>query len=139
MRKSLLLTPMVGGVNKYVLATPEIPGNLLGVIPATMGLVSPAVGSVEPTLSGLSATGYTQVIEDSTGAVFKADSAVWVADGLNAFVDFPEGVPAVMIPPLRLTFFRYTGTTGGGPAGPTPVALRAPSVAPATPLQGGHM
>jgi hypothetical protein len=64
------------------------------VIPANFGNKAP--GAYRPTLTGAPAY----------------DGHSWIVDGLNHYVEFPYGTPAGLTAPV-LTFYRYTGTTGG--------------------------
>jgi len=85
--------------------------NLSEVIPATWGAGS----------------SYRPVLRDSTAAIVPYDPQVWIVDGVNSTVEFPQnaldaagappGLPAGTVPPYTLTFWRYNGVTGGAGGG----------------------
>lgn len=117
--KGLALAQVAGTTQKFEHAAD--PTLVTQVIPASMGLDAPVSGSLAPTLLGSPATGYTPVIQDSTGTVFPQGASEWFVDGINHFVEFPNGVPATMSPPFTLTYCKYIGTFGGNSgAGPVP-------------------
>jgi hypothetical protein len=100
---AMVLQPAIGSKLKWEFAdwvgsngppaTPNVSTPLSRVIPATFGL-----GAYQPTLTGAPAH----------------DGHSWVVDGLNHFVEFPYGPPAGLPDAPVLTFYRYTGATGGG-------------------------
>jgi len=105
-RVAMVLQPVAGSKLKWGFANwvggsgppaaPNVLSPLSRVIPATFGL-----GAYQPTLTGAPAY----------------DGHAWVVDGLNHFVEFPYGPPAGLPATPVLTFYRYTGTTGGGGGG----------------------
>jgi hypothetical protein len=79
------------------------PPPLSQVIPATFGTKNGLLGAYRPTLTGFPAY----------------DGCTWVIDGINNCIEFPNGIPIPSSPEVVLTFYRYTGATGGGfPKGP---------------------
>ena len=92
----------VGGSSSSAI-TPE----LSRVIPATFGTKGGLLGAYRPTLTG--------------APVY--DGHTWVVDGLNHYVEFPYGPPAGLPAAPVLTFYRYTGTTGGTSAPPGETGL----------------
>lgn len=111
------------------------------VIPATFGSKGGLLGAYQPTLTGAPAY----------------DGFTWVVDALNHYVEFPYGPPPGLAASPVLTFYRYTGTTGGssstagaagpagdsgppgetgpaGPAGPAGTAGAAGTVGPVGPV-----
>jgi len=115
---SMLLKPVAGSKLKWDFASWVFPSpaepkpggdlELSRVIPATFGTKDGLLGAYRPKI---------------TGGLPAYDGHMWVIDGENHYVEFPYGLP----PPsgsVALTFYRYTGTVGGGiglpgPAGPT--------------------
>ena len=111
---SMLLAPVAGSRLKWGFSSwvgnssPAIAPELSRVIPATFGAKGGLLGAYRPTL---------------TGGLPAYDGHTWVIDSENHYVEFPYGFPPPS-GPVRLTFYRYTGTTGGGiglpgPTGPT--------------------
>jgi hypothetical protein len=112
LRKNKLLVLVPGTTHKF--QYPVNPQELRLVIPATFGQDAPVSGNAGPVLSNNQATGYTPVIQDATGKIHPMQQSVWIVDGENHIVEFPYGVPPMMKPPFRLTYFEYVGATGGG-------------------------
>jgi hypothetical protein len=108
-RVAMVLRPVAGSTLKWEFASwvgdgppnpPSVP--ISRVIPASFGNKDGVPGAYLPTLTGAPAyNGHT-----------------WIVDGLNHYVEFPYGSPAGLADPV-LTFYRYTGTTGGGQGAPT--------------------
>jgi len=115
LRKNKTLTLVPGSTTKYQLTLPDL--QIAHVIPATEGKVSPVAGDVGPVTTATAApsgiTGYTPVIVDANGVVYPMLASLWVIDGINACVEFPYGVPSTMDAPFVLTYYEYTGDTGG--------------------------
>lgn len=110
-RVAMVLRPVAGSNLKWEFAswvgnappTADIPFAISQVIPANFG-----TGGYQPTI---------------TGGLPAYDGHTWVIDSENHYVEFPYGYPPPS-GPVSLTFYRYTGTTGGGiglpgPTGPT--------------------
>jgi hypothetical protein len=120
---AMVLAPVAGSKLKWEFvswagtgppAAPNVSHPLSRVIPATFGSKGGLLGAYRPTLTGAPAH----------------DGHSWVVDGLNHYVEFPYGPPPSLPAAPVLTFYRYTGTTGGngsetgppgeiGPKGPT--------------------
>jgi len=105
---SMSLAPVAGSKLKWGFANwagtgppaaPNVSLPLSRVIPATFGLGE----AYQPTLTGAPAY----------------DGNMWVVDGLNHYVEFPYGPPPGLPAAPVLTFYRYTGTTGGNPSNST--------------------
>ena len=120
LRKNKALSLVPGTTQKYQLTSPDPP--IAHVITATKGQVAPVAGHVGPVTTAVAApsgiTGYTPVITDANGTIHPMQASTWVVDGVNAYVEFPYGVPSDMVAPFTLTFYEYTGITGGGSMGP---------------------
>jgi len=108
-RVAMVLRPVAGSKLKWEFASwygaappvqPAITTPLSRVIPANFGN-----GGYQPTLTlpGVGPTAY--------------DGHTWIVDGLNHYVEFPYGTPENISGPPVLTFYRYTGTTGGASGG----------------------
>ena len=102
-RVAMVLRPVAGSKLKWEFASwvgdgsPNPPSEPISrVIPASFGNKDGLPGAYQPTLTGAPAY----------------DGHTWVVDGLNHYVEFPYGTPAGLAAPV-LTFYRYTGTTGG--------------------------
>jgi hypothetical protein len=112
---AMVLAPVAGSKLKWEFASwagagppavPNVSTPLSRVIPATFGNEESGLGGAyRPTLTG--APTY--------------DGHSWVVDGLNHYVEFPYGPPPGLPAAPVLTFYRYTGITGGsdtpGPSG----------------------
>jgi hypothetical protein len=99
---AMVLAPVAGSKLKWEFvswagtgppAAPNVSHPLSRVIPATFGLGE----AYQPTLTGAPAY----------------DGHSWIVDGLNHYVEFPYGPPPGLPDDPVLTFYRYTGTTGG--------------------------
>ena len=110
-RVAMVLAPVAGSKLKWEFASwagtgppaaPNVSLPLSRVIPATFGR-----GGYQPTLTGVPAY----------------DGHSWVVDGLNHYVEFPYGPPAGLPAAPVLTFYRYTGPTGGNPGNTTDLYL----------------
>jgi len=108
-RVAMVLRPVAGSKLKWEFASWDgaappvqaaITTPLSRVIPANFGN-----GGYQPmlTLPGVGPTAY--------------DGHTWLVDGLNHYVEFPYGAPEGVSGPPVLTFYRYTGTTGGSTGG----------------------